>query len=150
MRISDWSSDVCSSDLWTPTFAPNLTLTLDYFNIKIENAIQRIDGSTKLAICYESPGLSHPFCGISNFTRNALTGEIDFLSAQPVNAASERVSGIDLGMLYRFEVAGIDANVNWDVSYLKNYDVRPFPGGDEINYAGMITGGSGKIGRANV
>src|SRR3546814_7816967 len=48
-------------------------------------------------------------------------------------------------MLYRFEVAGIDANVNWDVSYLKNYDVRPFPGGDEINYAGMITGGSGSF-----
>ncbi|MGH8085844.1 MAG: TonB-dependent receptor [Lysobacter sp.] len=131
--------------VWTPTFAPNLTLTLDYFNIKIENAIQRIDGSTKLAICYESPGLSHPFCSSSNFTRNALTGEIDFLSAQPVNAASERVSGIDLGMLYRFEMAGIDANVSWDVSYLKNYDVRPFPGGDEINYAGMITGGSGSF-----
>src|SRR3546814_11234839 len=102
MRISDWSSDVCSSDLWTPTFAPNLTLTLDYFNIKIENAIQRIDGSTKLAICYESPGLSHPFCGSSNFTRNALTGEIDFLSAQPVNAASERVPALDLRLLYRF------------------------------------------------
>ncbi|WP_203225030.1 TonB-dependent receptor domain-containing protein [Novilysobacter arseniciresistens] len=129
--------------VWTPTFLSDLTLTLDYFNIKIDNAIQRIEGSTKLAICYETPGLTHPFCDGSNFTRNPQTGEINFLSSQPVNAASERVSGVDLGMLYRFTMAGIDASVNWDVSYLKNYDVRPFLGADEISYAGMITGGSG-------
>lgn len=129
--------------VWTPTFAPDLTLTLDYYNIKIDNAIQRIDGSTKLSVCYNTPGLSHPFCSNANFTRNPLTGEIDFLSAQPVNAASERVSGIDLGLLYQFELAGWDATVNWDLSYLKNYDVRPFLGADEIRYAGKITGGRG-------
>ncbi|WP_449425600.1 hypothetical protein [Rhodanobacter lindaniclasticus] len=70
----------------------DLTVTLDYYKIKIDNAIQRIDGSTKLAVCYNTPGLSHPFCSASNFTRNRQTGEIDFLSAQPVNAASERLS----------------------------------------------------------
>lgn len=31
--------------VWTPSFLPGLTLTVDYFNIKIDNAIQRIDGS---------------------------------------------------------------------------------------------------------
>lgn len=129
--------------VWTPTFVDDLTLTLDYFNIRIDNAIQRIDGSTKLSVCYNTPGLAHPFCSASNFTRNPLTGEIDFLSAQPVNAANERVSGIDLGALYQFELAGWNASFNWDVSYLKNYDVRPFPGGEEIQYAGNITGGRG-------
>src|SRR3546814_12448310 len=44
--------------VWTPTFAEGLTLTFDYFNIKIDNAIQRIDGSTKLAVCYNTPGLA--------------------------------------------------------------------------------------------
>ncbi len=129
--------------VWTPSFVPDLTLTADYFNIKIDNAIQRIDGSTKLATCYDTPGLAHPFCSNANFTRNALTGEIDFLSAQPVNAATERVSGIDLGALYQFTLADWNATLNWDVSYLKNYDLRPFLGADEINYAGKITGGRG-------
>ncbi|KRD39833.1 TonB-dependent receptor [Lysobacter sp. Root916] len=129
--------------VWTPSFLPDLTLTLDYYNIKIDHAIQRIDGSTKLSVCYNTPGLSHPFCSNANFTRNPLTGEIDFLSAQPVNAASERVSGIDLGLLYQFALGGWDATVNWDLSYLKNYDVRPFLGADEIRYAGKITGGRG-------
>ena len=38
--------------VWMPTFVNDLTLTLDYFNIKIDNAIQGIPGSTKLAVCY--------------------------------------------------------------------------------------------------
>ncbi|WP_149193462.1 TonB-dependent receptor [Luteimonas suaedae] len=133
--------------VWTPAFAEDLTLTLDYFNIRIDNAIQRIDGSTKLAVCYDTPGLAHPFCDSSSFTRNAQTGEVDFLSAQPVNAASERVSGIDLGLLYQFGIGDVDAALNWDVSYLRRYDVQPFPGAEEIHYAGKITGGRGSYAR---
>lgn len=131
--------------VWTPTFASGLTLTLDYFRIEIEDAIQRIDGSTKLAVCYDTPDLGHPFCGSEHFTRNPLTGEVDFLSAQPVNTASERVSGIDLGLLYEFAVADWETALAWDVSYLDNYDVRPFPGAEEIHYAGKITGGRGSF-----
>ncbi|MBW8811094.1 MAG: TonB-dependent receptor, partial [Lysobacter sp.] len=129
--------------VWTPGFAPGLTLTADYFNIRIDNAIQRIDGSTKLAICYNTPGLAHPFCSNENFTRNPITGEVDFLSSQPVNAADERVSGIDLGGLYEFDLAGFDSSFSLDVSYLDKYDVRPFPGAEVIHYAGKITGGRG-------
>ena len=129
--------------VWTPRFLEGLTVTVDYFDIKIENAIQRIDGSTKLAICYNTPGLAHPFCDASNFTRNSVTGEVDFLSSQPVNAANERVTGIDLGGLYEFDIANFKSTASLDVSYLDRYDVRPFPGADVIEYAGKITGGRG-------
>lgn len=130
---------------WTPTFAPGLTLTVDWFDIRIENAIQSVAGSTKLSLCYNSDGLSHPFCSDSNFTRNPVTGELDFLSSQPVNAASERISGLDLGMLYEFAFAGLDATFDLDVSYLDRYDLTPFPGGNTIEYAGRITGGRGSF-----
>ncbi|MEN5206984.1 TonB-dependent receptor [Stenotrophomonas terrae] len=129
--------------VWTPEFLSGLTLTLDYYNIRIKHAIQRIDGSTKLAICYNTPGLAHPFCDASNFTRNPRTGEVDFLSSQPVNAANEHVTGYDFGALYEFKAAGFDASVSADVSYLQRYDVRPYDGADLIEYAGKITGGRG-------
>ncbi|MCL7715232.1 TonB-dependent receptor [Stenotrophomonas mori] len=129
--------------VWTPGFAPGLTLTLDYYDIRIRNAIQRIAGSTKLAICYNTPGLAHPFCDAANFTRNPRTGEVDYLSAQPVNAANERISGVDLGALYEFDAGGFDASISADVSYLQRYDVRPYAGADVIEYAGRITGGRG-------
>ncbi|MCD9028255.1 TonB-dependent receptor [Luteimonas sp. BDR2-5] len=131
--------------VWTPAFAPGLTFTADWFDIRIENAIQSVAGSTKLSLCYNSDGLSHPFCSASNFTRNPVTGELDFLSSQPVNAASERISGIDLGLLYEFAAGGLDATVNLDVSYLDRYDLTPFPGGSTIEYAGKITGGRGSF-----
>lgn len=128
---------------WTPASAPGLTLAVDYYDIRIDNAVQSVAGSTKLALCYDTPELAHPFCADSHFTRNPATGEIDFLSNQPVNAASEQISGVDLGLLYAFDAAGLQATVDIDVSYLREYSVRPYEGADLIEYAGRITGGQG-------
>ena len=133
--------------VWTPGFARDLVLTLDYYRYRINNAIARVDGSTKLRACYESAGLSHPFCGPANFTRNRLTGEVDFLSAQPSNAASETLSGLDAGVLYTFRLGGLRASFNGEASYLKEYQVTPFQGGEAISYAGKITGGRGSYTR---
>ncbi len=129
--------------VWTPGFAPGFVLTADWYDIRIDNAIQSVAGSTKLSLCYNTPGLSHPFCDASNFTRNPVTGEINFLSSQPVNAASERVSGIDLGTLYEFDAGGFDLTASLDVSYLDRYDLTPYLGASTIEYAGKITGGRG-------
>src|SRR3546814_19254327 len=101
MRISDWSSDVCSSDLlgttilttvggnenlkpessttWTvgtvispKGLIPGLSLTADGSEIKIKDAIRAIPGSTKLGICYARQNLSTPFC--EAFQRSAMAG----------------------------------------------------------------------------
>lgn len=127
--------------VWTPS--KSLTLTLDYFNIEINNAIETVPGSTKLSVCYNSPNLSHIFCRPSSFTRDPQTGEINFLSSQPENAAQQRVSGIDLGALYDFTLFGWHSSLSADVSRLNRFDVTPFPGGETIEYAGKITGGRG-------
>jgi len=127
--------------VWSPM--KTLTLTFDYYNIKVTNAIQSVAGSTKLATCYNTPGLTHIFCSPASFTRNKTTGEIDFLSSQPVNAADEKISGFDVGGLYEFNVAGFTTTLNAEVSHLKNYQVRPFPSADAIDYTGKTTGGRG-------
>ncbi len=127
--------------VWTPS--RSLTLTLDYFNIEINNAIETVPGSVKLSVCYKSSNLSHIFCRPSSFTRDPQTGEINFLSSQPGNAAQQRVSGIDLGALYDFRLFGWKSSLSADVSRLNRFDVTPFPGGETIAYAGKITGGRG-------
>ena len=127
--------------VWTPSKA--VTVTLDYFNIEINNAIETVPGSTKLAVCYNSDNLSHIFCRPTSFTRDPQTGEINFLSSQPANAAQQRVSGVDLGMLYDFTLFGWRSSLSADVSRLQRFDVTPFPGGETIEYAGKITGGRG-------
>ena len=127
--------------VWTPLAA--LTLTADYFDIEVANAIEAVPGSTKLSVCYNSPGLSHLFCRPSSVTREPRTGDINFLSSQPENAARLRVAGWDFGALYAFSLAGWRAALSADASRLQRYDVTPFPGGATIAYAGKITGGRG-------
>jgi outer membrane receptor protein involved in Fe transport len=129
--------------IWQPSVERDLSLTLDYWEIELKDSIQTIPGSEKLAICYETGDLNHPFCGADQHRRDPLTGEINFLSAQPSNVGAETASGIDLGVQYGAELFGLDADLIWNVSYLDEYSVTPFPGGTPIEYGGMITGGNG-------
>jgi iron complex outermembrane receptor protein len=127
--------------LWQPLAA--LTLTVDYYRIAIDNAIEAVPGSTKLSVCYNSPQLSHQFCQASSFTRDAQTGEINFLSSQPANAAQLRMAGVDFGALASTTVLGWKATLSANASRLDRYDTTPFAGGTPIQFAGKITGGRG-------
>lgn len=129
--------------VWEPTFVEGLSLTLDYWEIELENSIQQIPGSEKLAICYGTGDLNHPFCTPEHHTRDPLTGEVNFLSAQPSNVGAETASGIDLGAVYATTIGGLNTDLRWNISYLDEYTVTPFKGAAPIEYAGMITGGNG-------
>src|SRR3546814_4565543 len=113
MRSSDCSSDVCSSDL--KGLISGLSLTADWFDIKIKDAIRAIPGSTKLAICYASQNLSHPFC--DDFTRSALTGEVTFLSAQPINTGREELNGLDVGLVYNNDIGSLNVSLDDNLTY---------------------------------
>jgi len=129
--------------VWQPEQVKGLSLTVDYFDIKVEDAIRSIPGSTKLAICYASPGMNHPFCGPNNFTRSPLTGEVNFLSAQPTNAGLETMKGVDIGARYAFDLGDRRASLDWNTTYLGEYVVTPFLGADPIIFDGYIGGGNG-------
>ena len=120
---------------------PGLSLTADWFDIDIAGAIRAIPGSTKLAVCYASANLSHPFC--RDFTRSALTGEVTYLSAQPINTGRERMSGLDLGLVYARKLNRLELQVDLNATYLNRYVVEPFPGGAPIVFDGRIGGGNG-------
>ncbi len=127
--------------VWEPDSA--LRFALDYYDITIKNAIGSVNGASKLASCYNSVGLSNIFCTSTHFTRNQNTGDIDFLSTQLMNEASERMTGIDLAMQYKFTVADWLANLNWQTSDLRRYDLLPYTGATETQLAGKITSGRG-------
>ncbi len=129
--------------VWEPRFIPRLALTLDYWTIEIDNAIRSIPGSTKLSVCYNTPNLAHPFCSSDNFTRNTLTGEVSYLSSQQVNVGAETVKGIDAAARYSWDIRGVRAGIDANVTYLKDYTIIPYPGGAPIVYRGFIGGGNG-------
>lgn len=137
-----------SSESWTigtvvtpRGLIPGLSLTADWFDIDIKDAIRTIPGSTKLAVCYASANLSSAFC--DDFTRSPLTGEVTFLSAQSINTGREKMSGLDLGLVYSHDIGGVAVSLDLNATWLNEYVVEPFAGGDPIYFAGFIGGGNG-------
>ena len=137
-----------SSTTWTigavfqpSALVPGLSLTADWFDIKIKDAIRAIPGSTKLAVCYASANLSHPFC--DDFSRSTLTGEVNFLSAQTINTGREQMRGLDLGLVYARTVGDVELSFDVNVTWLDKYEITPFLGAAPIVFDGHIGGGNG-------
>lgn len=120
-----------------------LSLTLDYFDIQIDNAIRTTPGSTKLLLCYESVNLSHEFCGPQHHTRNTLNGDVNYLSTQNANTGSETMKGLDIGVVYSFEKFGLDHALDLKATYLSEYETVAFDGDTPTVIDGHIGGGNG-------
>ncbi|EDL48742.1 TonB-dependent receptor domain-containing protein [Erythrobacter sp. SD-21] len=87
-----------------PSFVPGLTLTADYFNIEIEDAITTISLQTALDLCFDGTqtDLSSVNCAGFVGTRDA-TGAFDRNNAPRLggaNIANIAVSGVDLEVVY--------------------------------------------------
>lgn len=94
------SDTVTLGAVWTPDFIPGFNLTLDYFDIKIENAIERLGGGPQgvLAGCFASGDVNNPFC--RTFTRSRTTYEIIDWGVPLANVANLRTSGVDIAANY--------------------------------------------------
>ncbi len=95
--------------VFAPTFAPGLSLTVDYYDIKIEQAILGA-GPGALNVrdaCFGTPDngytpFDESFCDL--IPRDQLTGEVDGLISTNVNAGLLRTRGIDFELRYGFPV----------------------------------------------
>lgn len=129
--------------VFEPKFAPGLTLTADYYDIDISGGIRSLAGSTKLALCYNTPSQALPFCGPSDIQRNPVTGEVSLLSSQLINVGREQMQGFDFGLAYAGDIGPLDVSLDSAITYLKKYEIRPYVSANEIIYDGRIGGGNG-------
>lgn len=87
-----------------PRWVPGLAVTLDYFDIVIEDAIASIAAQTIINNCYDAPGgLATEFCDL--FDRETdpgdqFYGNIVFLRNQVINTSRFETSGWDLNATY--------------------------------------------------
>ena len=85
----------------TPRFVPGLSVTVDYYNIEVNQLIATLGAQTLLNLCYGSAtGIDNQFC--TSVNRNATTGffiEPAVLSSG-VNFAKQKTSGIDADLAY--------------------------------------------------
>lgn len=96
-----------------PHWIPGLAITVDYYNIKVRQAIASVDAQTIINQCYDLPSLSNQFCAL--FQRAGASGgpsgEIPFqvlegsLLSSGVNFGALRARGIDTSVTYNRRIA---------------------------------------------
>lgn len=90
----------------TPEFAPGLSVTVDYYNIKIENAIDALTGREVAELCVDLPTINNPFCDA--VTRDPNNGNaISGFTSGNVNLGAFETEGIDIGVTYNMDLSEI-------------------------------------------
>ncbi len=111
--------------VFQPTWFNGFTLTVDYFNIEIQNAIAAISDRDIVENCYDSESLDNQFC--TQFSRNrdpssSLFLTFNFLRQSQLNFGALKTSGVDVTANYQFAVSEIDFNVSTFWSYVSELD----------------------------
>ena len=125
-----------------PRFIPRLTMTFDWFNVRITNAVNTVTPSRLAQLCVDAPTINNQFC--ANIFRAPGTGfvlgdsndpqnRIGFIVG-PQNVAFFRTSGADFTVNYAIPT---DRMGRFDLSlaggYLNNLGFVPTIGGTERN-----------------
>ncbi len=86
----------------TPTFLPDLIISVDYYNIEIENAINPVAAQDIVDNCVDSASINNQFCPL--VTRNPATGGFTFLQQSSLNFARQETAGVEFAAQYRFDL----------------------------------------------
>jgi len=112
-----------------PEFAPGLSLSLDWYDIEIEDAINTPEAIELAELCVDQPSIDNQFC--DGITRDPDTGFITGFSVQPDNVASFRTAGLDVALDYRI---GTDNSGDFHIQlvggYLDRLEFIATPGAD--------------------
>ena len=121
-----------------------LTLTVDYFDITVEDGIGSVSPKTALDKCIETGAAA--FCNLIN--RNPVNGSLwltgGYISAQTTNISEEQTSGIDVIFDYSVDTNWGPLVVSGVTTLLDSYDITELPGEAAIGCSGNWGGSCGK------
>lgn len=92
-----------------PRWVDGLTVSADYWDIEIQDAISAVSAQDIVDNCYDSPSFPNNFCGL--FTRNRDTGSaqflgFNFLRQTQLNFGAIEARGVDFSAAYGFDALG--------------------------------------------
>ena len=104
----------------TPSFIEGLTISVDYWDVAIEDAISAVGAGDILKGCYDSA--SYPSLGFCNsFTRRS-DGGLNFLETGQINFANLEADGYDVSALYEFPLQDFFIRMRLTGSYQDKLD----------------------------
>lgn len=118
-----------------PTGLRGFDLTIDYWDIRIDNVITASPYLNILNLCADSgTGIDNFYCGLIERSAN---GQIVSVSAKNYNLAAQRARGIDIGLEVRRELGAGRLRLHLNGTYLIEQTNVGSPNTDAIDYAGQ-------------
>lgn len=124
-----------------PRFIPGLTVSADYLDIKLRDAIAAFSASQVVAACYDSPDFpNNEFC--PNIVRNPANDQLSFVRTRYFNAAELRYRGLIGALDYRRATPFLGANsrvgVNLSYQYLRTLTTKADEASNPVTNHGSI------------
>ncbi|WP_444903912.1 TonB-dependent receptor plug domain-containing protein [Microbulbifer sp. CnH-101-E] len=113
------STSFTAGIVWTPAFTEDLSITLDYFNVEIKDAITSTDLQQLLDDCYRS-GIATA-CN-EELVRRDSTGQIVHLEGSLQNIGEIKTSGIDIDVVQNFHYDTGKLALRAQATHLLEYD----------------------------
>jgi iron complex outermembrane receptor protein len=139
--------------VWQPSFVPGLNLSVDYFDIKVDQFIGGIGATLILTNCINT---NNPFfCNLVHRSTNpAAFGSLflsndGFVQDTTLNTGSLKTTGIDVSAAYRTDLSNLGLGDNGSISaslvgtWLDTLVTQPLPGGPSYDCAklyGLVCG----------
>ncbi|MEO7240003.1 MAG: TonB-dependent receptor [Sphingomicrobium sp.] len=131
----------------SPNAIPGLTVTVDYYDIRIRNAINRLGGGSIWMVlgCILGGGGDPVSTVCQGYRRNPERGYVEFIDQPTANIPHIRVSGVDWQLAYRHDLPWsllgdrdrVDVNLAGTV-YLKA-GMKPNEGLPELDCIGLFS-----------
>jgi len=140
--------------VYTPNWLTGLSVSVDYFDIEVTDAIDTIPAQAALDGCIAGGAGSDTFCGLIQrdtagtlwLTNDAPGGGLAGISEQNANIASLKTSGFDINATYNLDLAdlGLDnfGSLSFDYAgtILESKEEVPFGGADTLDCLGFYAG----------
>ncbi len=108
-----------------PRFIPRLTITADYYNIKIEDAIANVSAQNIVNACYDSGTFPNQYCDLFTRNRNANSPTFlgfNFLRQTALNFGRLETAGVDVSVAYSFNLGENRFNLRGTGSWVDKVD----------------------------
>ncbi|WP_028110311.1 TonB-dependent receptor domain-containing protein [Ferrimonas futtsuensis] len=103
--------------VYQPGFIDSLTLTLDYWDIEITDAIAKVGAQKIIDRCLDNPtGTDNPYCDL--LSRDPVTHELTHLVNTYTNVAKQEASGVDFEIGYDTALGEGDLSTSLVGTYL--------------------------------
>lgn len=111
--------------VFTPDFLDGFSLNVDYWNIKLSDAITSVSGSATAQRCVDSPsGIDNIYC--ANATRDPVTHELKFIRTLQQNIAATNTDGVDIGATYAHDLGTGRLKLDLNATRVLHYTDFPF------------------------